>query len=299
MMMTFFSASTPSISTRSCGTIVLSMSELMPVPRVRNIESISSKKTMTGQPSSDFSRARWNTSRIWRSVSPTYLLRSSGPLMLKKYDLAVVAAGGGGHLLGEAVGHRLGDERLAAARAGRRGGCPSAPAAGARRRGPGAGTAARPRRRSSRSGRRGRRCPRSRCRAPPRGRGPPPRAGAASRAPGPDRGSSSTVSPLRSFTSRSSSSSSTTRSSSARPTISTRLPSRRSLKVTTSPVSSAPRDSTTLSDSLSTTSAPRAERLVAELGVHRDAHLAAAGEDVDGAVVVVAERACRRPTAAG
>ena len=89
MMITFLSASTPSISTSSCGTIVLSMSELMPVPRVRNIESISSKKTMTGQPSSDFSRARWKTRRIWRSVSPTYLFSSSGPLMLKKYDLAV------------------------------------------------------------------------------------------------------------------------------------------------------------------------------------------------------------------
>ena len=56
----------------------------MPEPRVRNIESISSKKTMTGQPSSLFSRARWNTRRIWRSVSPTYLLSSSGPLMLMK-----------------------------------------------------------------------------------------------------------------------------------------------------------------------------------------------------------------------
>ena len=56
----------------------------MPVPRVRNSESISSKKTMTGQPSSLFSRARWKTRRIWRSVSPTYLLSSSGPLMLRK-----------------------------------------------------------------------------------------------------------------------------------------------------------------------------------------------------------------------
>ena len=39
--------------------MVDSMSELIPVPRVRNIESISSKKTITGQPSSLFSRARW------------------------------------------------------------------------------------------------------------------------------------------------------------------------------------------------------------------------------------------------
>ena len=37
------------------------------------------------------------------------------------------------------------------------------------------------------------------------------------------------------------------------------------------------------------------QRLVADLGVHRDAHLAAAGEHVDGAVVVVPEqRAVRR-----
>ena len=84
MTMTSFSVSTPSISASSWGTMVDSMSELMPVPRVRNSESISSKKTMTGTPSSDFSRARWKTSRICRSVSPTYLLSSSGPLMLRK-----------------------------------------------------------------------------------------------------------------------------------------------------------------------------------------------------------------------
>ena len=84
MTMTFLSVSTPSISASSWGTIVDSMSDEIPVPRVRKRESISSKKTMTGMPSSDFSRARWNTRRIWRSVSPTYLLSSSGPLMLRK-----------------------------------------------------------------------------------------------------------------------------------------------------------------------------------------------------------------------
>ena len=82
--MTLRKPSTPSISASSWGTIVDSMSDQMPEPRVRNIESISSKNTMTGHPSSLFSRARWNTRRIWRSVSPTYLLSSSGPLMLMK-----------------------------------------------------------------------------------------------------------------------------------------------------------------------------------------------------------------------
>jgi len=48
MTMTFFNDSTPSISASSCGTIVDSMSDEMPVPRVRNSESISSKNTITG-----------------------------------------------------------------------------------------------------------------------------------------------------------------------------------------------------------------------------------------------------------
>ena len=86
MTMTFLRLSTPSISASSCGTIVLSMSEEMPVPRVRNSESISSKNTMTGTPSSLFSRARSKINRICRSVSPTYLFSSSGPLMLRKYE---------------------------------------------------------------------------------------------------------------------------------------------------------------------------------------------------------------------
>ena len=58
MTMTSRNDSTPSISAKSCGTIVDSISELMPVPRVRKSESISSKNTMTGTPSSAFSRAR-------------------------------------------------------------------------------------------------------------------------------------------------------------------------------------------------------------------------------------------------
>ena len=90
-----------------------------------------------------------------------------------------------------------------------------------------------------------------------------------------------------------------TRSSSARPTISARRPSSSSsLKMTTSPWTSRPRASTTLSDSLSTTSWPRFIVVDLELGVDRDAHLAAGAEDVDGAVVVRAEERAVRRTAA-
>ena len=84
MTITFFSSSTPSISASSCGTMVVSTSEEMPEPRVRNSESISSKNTITGTSSAAFSLARWKISRILRSVSPTYLLSSSGPLMFRK-----------------------------------------------------------------------------------------------------------------------------------------------------------------------------------------------------------------------
>ena len=84
MMITLSRPSTPSISLSSWGTMVFSTSELTPDPRVRNSESISSKKTITGMPSLALSRARWKTSRMCRSVSPTYLFSSSGPLMLRK-----------------------------------------------------------------------------------------------------------------------------------------------------------------------------------------------------------------------
>ena len=46
--MTFSRPSTPSISLSSWGTIVFSTSDDTPDPRVRKIESISSKNTMTG-----------------------------------------------------------------------------------------------------------------------------------------------------------------------------------------------------------------------------------------------------------
>ena len=97
-----------------------------------------------------------------------------------------------------------------------------------------------------------------------------------------------------------SSASSHTRSSSARPTISARCrPSSSSLSDRRPrPTTSAPRASTTFSDSLSATSWPRCDAVELDLGVHRHAHLAAGGEDVDGAVVVGAEDRCRTPTAA-
>ena len=85
--MTSFKPSTPSISARNVGTTVDSISDDIPIPLERKSESISSKKITTGNPSLAFSRAFWKTSRIFRSVSPTYLLRSSGPLTLMKYPL--------------------------------------------------------------------------------------------------------------------------------------------------------------------------------------------------------------------
>jgi hypothetical protein len=79
------SDSTPSISDRNWATTVASMSDEMPEPRMRNSESISSKKITTGTSSLALSRAFLNTSRSLCSVSPTYLLRSSGPFTFRKY----------------------------------------------------------------------------------------------------------------------------------------------------------------------------------------------------------------------
>ena len=85
MMTTLSRDSTPSISASSCGTIIVSTSLDTPVPRVRNSASISSKKTTTGVSEAARARALAKIARIWRSVSPTNLLSSSGPLMDRKY----------------------------------------------------------------------------------------------------------------------------------------------------------------------------------------------------------------------
>ena len=84
MTITFLSFSTPSISAKNCGTIVDSISEEIPDPRVRNNASISSKNTTTGLPVAALSRALAKTSRMYRSDSPTYLFRSSGPFTCRK-----------------------------------------------------------------------------------------------------------------------------------------------------------------------------------------------------------------------
>ncbi len=51
---------------------------------------------------------------MWRSVSPTYLLSSSGPLMLRKNERPSRVPVTLGDLLGQRVRDRLGDQRLAA-----------------------------------------------------------------------------------------------------------------------------------------------------------------------------------------
>ena len=89
---------------------------------------------------------------------------------------------------------------------------------------------------------------------------------------------------------RSGSASRTTRSSSACEMTSARSPpSRISLSMTTSPIVSKPCAMTTLSASLSMTSWPGRSVSSSMSGLTLDPHLAAAGEDVDGAVLVGAE----------
>ena len=64
--------------------MVDSISDEIPDPRVRNNESISSKKTTTGLPVAALSRALANTSLTCRSDSPTYLFNNSGPFTCRK-----------------------------------------------------------------------------------------------------------------------------------------------------------------------------------------------------------------------
>jgi len=124
MTMTFSSPSTPSISDSNCGTMVFSTSEgdagtPGAEDRVHLVEEHDHPACLP-RPSHGPAGRRGG---CCRSVSPTYLFSSSGPLMLRKKDFPSsgfllpvrVRLCLGSHLLGEGVRHRLGDERLAAA----------------------------------------------------------------------------------------------------------------------------------------------------------------------------------------
>ena len=87
IMMTFFTSSTPSSIVQNIVTAVFSTSLEIPEPLIGKIASISSKNMTTGQFSFAFSLALAKASRIFRSVSPTHLVKSSGPLTFKKYPL--------------------------------------------------------------------------------------------------------------------------------------------------------------------------------------------------------------------
>ncbi len=117
MTMTFSRPSTPSISASSCGTIVVSTSEETPRPagaedRVHLVEEHDHRGAGRGllpgpledQPDVPLGLA-------------DELVEQLGALDVEEERAALVrvVAADGGHLLGQRVGHRLGDERLAAA----------------------------------------------------------------------------------------------------------------------------------------------------------------------------------------
>ena len=106
----------------------------------------------------------------------------------------------------------------------------------------------------------------------------------------PVRVSISSVSPGRRWMPRMASASSQTRSSSARPTISARTPSSMtSLTETTSPLRSGARARMMLKLSLSATSAPRSSSSTSMSGCMLTRILRPLGQDVDRAVVVLAD----------
>ena len=96
--------------------MVDSMSELMPVPRVRKSESISSKKTMTGTPSSAFSRARWKTSADLALGLADVLVEQLGPLDVEEVERTLRLPVSSATFWDERVRHGLGDQGLAAPR---------------------------------------------------------------------------------------------------------------------------------------------------------------------------------------
>ncbi len=116
MTSTFSSVSTPSISLSSCGTMVFSTSEDTPDPRVRNRESISSKKTMTGVPSRCLlARPLEDQADVALGLADV-LVEQLGTLDVQEVATCPRRRSCAGDLLCERVGDGLGDERLAAAR---------------------------------------------------------------------------------------------------------------------------------------------------------------------------------------
>ena len=114
MMITLSRPSTPSISLSSCGTMVFSTSEDTPEPRVRNSESISSKKTITGIPSRRLVPRPLEDQPDVPLGLAHVLVQQLGALDVEE-EAAPLLAGPLAHLLGQRVGHRLGDQGLAAA----------------------------------------------------------------------------------------------------------------------------------------------------------------------------------------
>ena len=112
--MTFFRLSTPSISARSCGTIVLSMSDEMPVPRAEQRVHLVEEHD-DGEPSSDFSRPLEDEADLALGLADV-LVEELRALDVEEEGAGARVAGLLGDPLGERVRHRLGDERLAAAR---------------------------------------------------------------------------------------------------------------------------------------------------------------------------------------
>ncbi len=111
MMMTFSSASTPSTSARSWGTIVVSTSEDTPAPRMRKRDSISSKNTITGTPPRARSPGPGEDDPDLAFGLPHELVEQLGALDVEEVRLPLRTADGAGQRRGNGAG----DQGLAAA----------------------------------------------------------------------------------------------------------------------------------------------------------------------------------------
>jgi hypothetical protein len=94
--------------------MVDSMSEDTPVPRVRNIESISSKKTMTGQPSSLFSPGTLEDQTDLAFGFTDVFVEEFRSFDVDEVAAALTFTNLVCDLAGQTVGHRFGDQSLTA-----------------------------------------------------------------------------------------------------------------------------------------------------------------------------------------